>query len=114
MKVEAVSERAAIVLTPEPEDQPEELEDRIHDELLRARPDGQTWGRSAVKLVVLDFSGLSDERFGPWMKAAGPAVPDADLRVVVNEARLRVARRLGLTFHFEWFATREAALQGSH
>lgn len=110
MRVDTLPDLAAIVLTPEEGDRPEELEDRIHDQLVQARPQGETWARSSIRLVVLDYSQLDDASFGRWMKAAGPAIPDADLRVVVSEPRLRVARRLGLTFHYEWFATREAAL----
>lgn len=99
MKVEAHEEFSAVVFTPEPGDDPEDLPDRIDDELARTK----------FMAVVLDLSGTDGP--GPWLKAVGPQIPDASLRVVLNETGFAMARVLNLTAFFNWFPSVSAALR---
>jgi hypothetical protein len=108
MKAISHPDRFAVVLTPEPGDDPGDLEDRIHDEVLKGRRPGVHG--SAVKVVVLDLDGVPDAP--RWMKAAGPEVPDVNLRLALGAIGYKVARGLGLPAYFQWYATVEEALTG--
>ena len=99
MNVIAHEEFSALVLAPVPGDDPQGLPDRIGDELKRTQ----------CTTVVLDLSAVDGA--GPWLKAAGPQIPDANLRVVLNEKEFAMARVLDLTAHFEWFPSLDAALR---
>ncbi|MGE0707608.1 MAG: hypothetical protein AB7N76_08070 [Planctomycetota bacterium] len=96
----------AAVLAPEPGDDPGDLEDAIHDELLRRRQEGQ-----ALAQVVLDLSGIAAQ--GPWLKAAGPESPDTNLRVALGAQGFLAARALRLDAVFEWYPDVEAALRAA-
>ncbi len=102
-------ERGAVVLVPEPHDDPADLEDRIHDEVVRGK---QAPGdpASAVKVVILDLSGQRDTP--RWLKAMGPQVPDVNLRVALGRPGYAVARALGVPALYEWYATVDDALRG--
>ena len=105
MKVEARPEFSACVFTPEGSDLPEDLEDEIHDELTRER----AGARPAQ--VILDLSGVTQQ--GPWLKAAGPEIPNANLRVALGPVGYQTARALRLDAHFEWYPDVESALRSS-
>lgn len=104
MKVNPRPDFKAAVLTPEAGDQPEDLEDAVHDELLRAK----TAARAVVQ-IVLDLSEVPQP--APWLKAAGPELPDTNLRIALGEAGYRAARVLQLNAHFEWYSDVESALR---
>jgi hypothetical protein len=108
MDVTRLDERSAVVLRPGPGDDPDDLEDAVHDEVARARPSGEA--RSRVRVVVLDLSGVPDAP--RWLKAAGPEQPDVTLRVALGPAGFKVARLLGLQALYEWYETVEHALAG--
>ena len=105
MKADPHPEAEAVVLAPEPGDDPADLEDRIHDTVLRGPEEGRK-----VSVVVLDLSGV--ENPGPWMKAAGPEVPDCNLRVALGPKHFLTAKALKLDAVFEWYADVEVALRG--
>lgn len=109
MRITPHPERFAIVLRPEPTDDPDDLEDRVHDEVLKGKVEGQHGSR--VKVVVLDLDGVPDA--ARWMKAAGPALPDVNLRIALGKSKLyEVARMLGLPAFFEFYPTIDLALTG--
>ena len=113
MRAEHLTDYRAVILTPEPGDEAEDLQDAVHDELVKTKPDPDDPGsKPRSTLVVLDFSELEERVFPGWMKAAGPAIPDVHLRIVVSPTRLKVARALGLTFYHDWYDSLEAALTG--
>ncbi len=102
-------DRGIVVLVPEPADDPGDLEDRIHDEVVRGRrAPGDT--ASAVKVVILDLSGQRDTP--RWLKAMGPQVPDVNVRVALGGPGYAVARALGVPALYEWYPTVEDALRG--
>lgn len=106
MKLEQRPDRRAVILVPDPADDPADLEDLVHDELLRAREAGEP----APRLFVLDLSAARDAP--RWMKAAGPELPDVSLRLALGDQGFLVARMLGLTAEYEWYQSVEAALAG--
>lgn len=101
-------ERGTVVLVPEPHDDPADLEDRIHDEVVRGKqaPGDPT---SAIKVVILDLSARRDTPV--WLKALGPQVPDVNLRVALGVPGYAVARALGVPALYEWYATVDDALR---
>lgn len=108
MKVTPRLELSAVVLTPEPGDDPDDLEDVIHDQVQQGRREGEHGSR--VKVVVLDLEGVADAP--RWMKVAGPEQPDVNLRVALGKAGYAVARRLGIPAYYQWYATIDEALTG--
>jgi len=106
VNVERRPEFRAAILTPEPGDDPADLEDRIHDEVVASRRAGD---ETALAQVVLDLTGVAD--MGTWLKAVGPQVPDCNLRMAVGEKACLVARTLGLTAVFEIYADVDSALR---
>jgi len=111
MRAEHLTDYRAVILTPEPADRPEVIEDAIDDELAKTRDPADPKSKPRTTLVLLDFSELEDGEFPLWMKAAGPEIPGANLRIVVSPKRLRVAQALGLTFYHDWFDSLQAALK---
>ena len=65
-------------------------------------------GPSKAAAVVLDLSNVEPAL---WLKAAGPQIPDANLRVVLNEKGFAMAKMLNLTALFSWFPSVDAALR---
>ena len=113
MRIEHLVDYKCVILTPEPRDNPDDLQDAVHDELVKTKPDpDDPASKPRSTLVVLDFGEVPEPEFPTWMKAAGPAIPDVHLRIVVSPARLRVARALGLTFYHEWYDSLVGALKG--
>lgn len=108
MRITPRYERFAVVIKPEATDDPDDLEDLIHDEVLKGKVEGQFGSR--VKVVVLDLDGLKDAP--RWMKAAGPEMPDVNLRLALGETGYKVARLLHLPVYFQWYATVDEALTG--
>jgi hypothetical protein len=108
MNVTARPDRFAIVVRPEPGDDPEDLEDVIHDAVVKARAPGEHGSR--VKVVVLDLEGVPEAPV--WLKTAGPEVPDVNLRVSLGQVGYQVARRLGVPALLEWYPSVELALTG--
>ena len=108
MKVTRHYDRSAIVLRPEPGDDPGDLEDLIHDEVVAGRVEGQHGSR--VKVVVLDVDGVKDAPV--WMKTAGPQVPDVNLRVALGQKGYLAARMLNLPVYFEFYPSVDLALSG--
>ena len=108
MKVTARYDKFAVVLRPEPGDDPADLEDLIHDEVVKGRVEGQHGSR--VKVVVLDVDGLKDAPV--WMKAAGPQQPDVNLRVSLGQRGYLAARALNLPVYFEFYPSVDLALTG--
>ena len=108
MRVTPHLDRFAVVLKPEPKDDPADLEDLIHDEILKGKVEGQHGSR--VKVVVLDLDGLKDAPL--WMKAAGPEMPDVNLRLALGPVGYKAARLLHLPVYFQWYATVDEALTG--
>ena len=99
MKVAVLNMQRAVILTPEVGDDPEDLEDQIHDQVRSG----------AVNQVVLDLCEVASQ--GPWLKAAGPEIPDTRLRIALGEIGYRTARALRLDAHFEWYPDVESALR---
>jgi len=97
----------AVVLAPTPADDPEDVEDAIHDAILASADPGPK-----ATLVVLDLSALSEGAMPGWLKAAGPEVPDASLAIVVTEKMFVVAQALGVTAFFPFYESVEQALTG--
>ncbi len=97
----------AVVLIPQPGDDPADLEDQIHDQVLAGRE--APGGPSAVKQVILDLAAVEQPQV--WLKAAGPEVPDVNVRFAVGEKGYAVARALGLPAIMEIYPDVEAALR---
>jgi hypothetical protein len=97
MKVVTKPEFLAVVLVPAEGDDPEDLLDIIDE--------------NATRNVILDLSEIEVRSAGAWLKAAGPQIPDADLRIVLNEQGFVMARALQLDALFDWYRTVEAALR---
>lgn len=108
MKIARHYDRSAVVLRPEPGDDPSDLEDLIHDEVVKGRVEGQHGSR--VKVVVLDVDGLKDAPV--WLKAAGPQQPDVNLRLALGQKGYLAARALNLPVYFEFYPSVEQALTG--
>ncbi len=108
MKVMPRLDLSAVILQPEPGDDPEDLEDVVDDQVAAHRVEGQHG--SQVKVVVLDLEGVGDAP--RWMKVAGPELPDVNLRLALGKAGYAVARRLGIPAYFQWYATVDEALTG--
>lgn len=108
MKVTPRLDLSAIVLHPEPTDDPEDLEDLVDDQVTAHRAPGQHG--SQVKVVVLDLEGVANAP--AWMKVAGPELPDVNLRLALGKSGYAVARRLGIPAYFQWYATVDEALTG--
>lgn len=106
MKVQPRPEFEAAVLVPEPGDQPEDLEDVVHDEVLKAKAE-----KARLAQVVLDLSGIPQP--APWLKAAGPEIPDTNLRIALGDAGYQAARALHLNAVFEWYPDVESALRAT-
>lgn len=102
MQAHRLEMQRAVVLTPELGDDPEDLEDRIHDEV-------RSFAAGGVTQVVLDLSAISSQAL--WLKAAGPEIPDTSLRIALGEVGYRTARALRLDAHFEWYPDVESALR---
>lgn len=113
MKVTPRLDLSAVVLQPEPGDDPDDLEDVVHDQVtvhkVTASSDGGLTG-SRVKVVVLDLEGVPNAP--AWMKVAGPEQPDVNLRLALGKSGYAVARRLGIPAYFQWYATVDEALTG--
>ncbi|RMG16819.1 MAG: hypothetical protein D6731_05385 [Planctomycetota bacterium] len=99
----------AVVLAPEAGDDPEDLEDLIHDEITKGRVGKGPDERGEVVNVVLDLTGCPEPQV--WLKAVGPAVPDANLRLVVSPKAFAVARLLGLPALLDLYPDVESALR---
>ncbi len=99
----------AAVFAPEPGDDPDDFEDAVHDEVVKGRAGKPKGERSDVLAVVLDLSVV--EKPGPWMKAAGPQIPDVNLRVVLAGQGYVMARALNLTAVFDWYSSVDEALR---
>ena len=110
MHVERRQDFKAVILRPEVDDDPEDLEDLIHDYVLLGREEPDDQGQPSVTQVVLDLSGVAKQ--GPWMKAAGPEIPDVNLRLALGLEGFVTARALKLTALFEWYPDVETALRG--
>lgn len=108
MKVTPRLDLSAVVLRPEPTDDPEDLEDAVHDQVTAHQVPGQHG--SQVKVVVLDLEGVPNAQ--AWMKVAGPEQPDVNLRLALGKSGYAVARRLGIPAYFQWYATVDEALTG--
>lgn len=108
MKITPRLDLSAVVLHPEPTDDPEDLEDVIHDQVVAHRVEGQRG--SQVKVVVLDLEGVANAP--AWMKVAGPEQPDVNLRLALGKKGYAVARHLGIPAYFQWYATIDEALTG--
>jgi hypothetical protein len=108
MKVTRHYERFAVVLRPEAGDDPSDLEDLIHDEVVAGRVEGQHGSR--VKVIVLDVDGVKDAPV--WMKTAGPQLPDVNLRLALGQKGYLAANLLGLPAFFEFYPSVELALTG--
>jgi hypothetical protein len=89
MKVTPHPKSLAAVFVPDGADDPEDLLDVIDEH--------------AVRNVVLDLSAVPSEVAAQFLKAAGPQIPDADLRIVLSEAGFATARALNLTAFFDWY-----------
>lgn len=94
----------AMILSPDASDDPKLVEDVIHDVVLTGRETG-----APVRVVVLDLSGVGNP--GPWLKAAGPQIPDCNLRVALGPKHYIMAKALKLDAEFEWYADVELALR---
>jgi len=106
MKVQPRPKFFAAVLTPEPGDLPEDLEDAVHDEVTKAKAE-----ELRLAQVVLDLSGVAQP--APWLKAAGPEIPNTNLRIALGEAGYQAARALHLNAVFEWYPDVESALRAT-
>ena len=104
MRAASRPESAAVILLPDSSDDPKDVEDAIHDAVLKAREGG-----SPITVVVLDLAGVGNP--GPWLKAAGPEVPDCNLRVALGPKHYLMAKALKLDAEFEWYADVEVALR---
>lgn len=108
MKVTPRPDRQAYVLSPEASDDPADLEDAIHDQVVKGLTQ-TNGGARQVAQVVLDLSGIDHQ--GPWLKAAGPEIPDTNLRVALGAKGFLTARALKLDAVFEWYPDVESALR---
>jgi hypothetical protein len=112
VNVHLLPDHRAVLVRPEVGDDPSDLEDTIHDALTQTKPNRDPQAKPAYPLVILDVSDVPDAEFPRWLKAAGPEIPDANLRVVVSPKALLVAKALKLTAHFEWYDSLESAVRG--
>lgn len=108
MKVTQRLDLFAVVLRPEPGDDPEDLEDIVHDQVVTHRVEGEHGSR--VKVVVIDLEGVASAP--AWMKAAGPEQPDVNLRLALGKTGYAVAHKLGIPAYFQWYAAVDEALTG--
>lgn len=109
MKIELRPEFLAAVFAPEDGDDPGDLEDLIHDEVLKGRQGKPKGERGDVVAVVLDLSEVPNP--GAWMKAVGHEIPDANLSVALGAKGYATARALNLTAIFKWYPSVSAALR---
>jgi hypothetical protein len=109
MRIDLHPEHLAAVFVPQPGDDPEDLEDVIHDEILKGREDRAPDEKPRVVNVILQLDEVAQPAV--WLKACGPQIPDVNLRIVLGGPGYAAARALGLTALFEWYQSVDAALR---